>query len=56
MFFFQNKKKQNCLAQIIAEDHIKINPRLVDILNLNVECNHNLYVIFATNDLLINNQ
>jgi len=54
--FFQNKTNREFFALTSVEDHTKINARLVDILNLNVEYNQNLNVLFATKDLLINNR
>jgi len=54
--FFQNKTNQEFLVPTSVEDHIKINVRLFGILNLNVEYNQNLNVLFATKNLLIINQ
>jgi len=47
---------QDFFALTTVEDHTKINDRFGDILNLNVEYNQNLNVLFVTKNLLIINQ
>lgn len=41
------------MPQQLAEDRTKIMTLLIDILNMNVGDNHNLYAIFATKNLHI---
>jgi len=44
---------QDFFALTTVEDHTKINVRFGDILNLNVEYNQNLNVLFAIDNLHI---
>jgi len=44
---------QDFFAPTTVEDHTKIDSRFGDILNLNVEYNQNLDVLFVTKNLLI---
>jgi hypothetical protein len=57
MKFFQTKMIQDFIALITSvEDHTKVDARFGDILKMNVEYNQNLIVVFATENLMINNQ